>query len=349
MQGFPAPPIQQQTLAIEVADDAMHLTAALVPSAPEQWMSGDIRLWHRSLVSPATPDELRLALVALAREALRSSDDRQSDAVVPLSVALWCVVDADTGVVVRWRRLPGWANVHLRDDLQAAWPGPVTVDAAVRDIALAEHRISARQLTGPLLYIHIGRAIWSATVDAHGVRAGWQGQAGALGHMLVQPIGPRCSCGERGHLEPLASTQSLVRNYIGKASATEEGTRAMLAASRGRAEAISVRQIVALGQRGDHAAHAVIEDGLAALTLALANACVLTAPEHIVLGGPIVQAGDAWLAQLGARLTSAVAATLAPPSVRWAVLREPVAVRGALGRVLALSTSRPDDTNPSGL
>lgn len=336
-------------VVIEVADDAMHLHAALVSATESTPAESLLRRWHRTLLSPASPEALAHAIVALADEVVRAHGVAPADSAIGLCVVLWATVDSDAGRVIRWRRMAEWANVPLRDILRAEWAGPVTLEHAVRAAARAERAALRRELSGPLLYVYIGQSIWSASVYGEQVLAGWQGQAGMMGHMLVLPDGPRCSCGARGHLAPVATTQALVRNYIGEASATDESTRAMLGASRGRAEAISVRQIVQLAKQDERAARAVIDRGIAALSTAVVNACMVLAPEQVILAGPMTQAGDAWLTQFREVLGNALAPTLTAPQVRWTELGDLALWHGAFALGRASRSIGPDQEKPAGL
>src|SRR5262249_23058370 len=184
-----------------------------------------------------------------------------------------------------------------------------------------------------MLYVHGGRDVSSAVVHLGGLIHGAHGAEGMLAHLAVRPEGPRCSCGLHGHLEPLASAQSIVRRMIGRASDSDESAAAMQRITGGRAEALTVAQVVRLAAEGDLAASSIVAEAIDALATGLANAVALLDPTVIVVGGPLVEAGEAFLAALGARVAELCAPFTPAPTLVWGSLEPGAALLGA--RLLA--------------
>ena len=129
------------------------------------------------------------------------------------------------------------------------------------------------------------------------------GRAGELGHVVVDPAGPRCTCGGRGCLESEAGLETLCR----------------------AAGVAGLDTLVAAAVRREPAADAALRAGGRALGVALAGAVNLLDVPTVVLGGGY--------SRLGPVLPEAVAGELA----RRVVWRSPVAVRmSGLGPVAAL-------------
>jgi glucokinase len=180
-----------------------------------------------------------------------------------------------------------------------------------------------------VLYIHNGRTIASALIDEGAIVTGASGRAGQLAHWLVSPDGPRCACGQTGHLDPIASAQSIVRATIGLASGSDESTAAMLRVSGGRAEAMTVRQVVQLAEEGDIAARAVLERAWDALAVALVNLVAALDPDVIILGGPPTEAGDGFCQPLRDRLATLCGTWRSAPEVLPGALGARSALMGA--------------------
>jgi glucokinase len=119
---------------------------------------------------------------------------------------------------------------------------------------------------------------------------------------------------------------------IGRAVDHPESNAAMLRVSGGRAEAMTAEQVVRLAEAGDGIARSVVDEALDALAPALSSLATALDLDAIVLGGPLVAAGQSFLDPLEARLR-----TLAEPSRRSSVLLggelEPVAA--LIGAVLS--------------
>jgi len=116
------------------------------------------------------------------------------------------------------------------------------------------------------------------------------GYAGEIGHMIVDPDGPVCGCGAHGCMEALASAAAIASGY-------ERRT--------GRpVEAHALRELL---DAGDPDALAVWQIAIDALATGLAAYATLLAPELVVIGGGLAEAGDILLSplarELDARLT----------------------------------------------
>ena len=116
--------------------------------------------------------------------------------------------------------------------------------------------------------------------------------AGELGHTIVKEDGPLCSCGRRGHLEAIASAQSIVRTMIGVSVEYPQTEEAIRRITGGRAEAMTVDQVFQIAAEGDPIAQGVINEALHYLSISLANLVNLLDPGVIIIGGAVALTGD---------------------------------------------------------
>ena len=92
----------------------------------------------------------------------------------------------------------GWRDVPLRDLLSAALGGArVEVDKDTNAAALAEARLGAGRSLRHFLYVTVGTGIGGGEVLDGRLYRGATGGAGDIGHVVVDPAGPRCGCGAR--------------------------------------------------------------------------------------------------------------------------------------------------------
>lgn len=124
-----------------------------------------------------------------------------------------------------------------------------------------------------LAFLALGTGLASGLVLDGQLRRGVSGAAGEIGHIPVDPLGPECTCGQRGCLERFASGRALEAAWpsrYGKPSPVE----LFEAARRGDEEAIVVR------------------DRFADATASAVRLLVLTTDvRHVVLGGGVAQLG----------------------------------------------------------
>ena len=317
-------------LGIEIADGATRITALLRTSDGEQ-------RYHTRLAAPPSAEDGVIAINALIERALTQSGAIAEETLrageaprLTIGVAVWGAVDAARGVVLGIRYASGWEDVPLAEQLSRRWHGTTRIESATNAAALAEATRGAGAGHREMLYVLQGRSISSALVLDGRLIRGAHGAAGSLAHWRVRADGPRCSCGASGHLEPLASAQSIVRNMIGRASASEESTAAMLRVTGGRAEAMSAGQVARLAAEGDPAARSVVDAALDGLAAALANLAAVLDPDVIVLGGPLGETGDLFIAPLSERVAQLCETHMRPPQLAAGTLEPFPALVGAL-------------------
>lgn len=314
--------VPARRIGIEIAQSATRVTlvAASDPSG---------RRWHARFPAQPAPDELVAELQSLVAR-VHADLSWPAGAALAVGIALWGAVDGERGIVLDERLGTDWPGFPLAARLGVALRAPTRLETATAAAALAERRQGAGQGNRVLLYVHNGRAITCAVVAGGVLARGASGAGGMLGHVRVAPDGPRCACGGRGHLDPVASAQALVRTMIGRAADSDESTAAMLAISGGRAEAMTAAQVVTLAARGDAIAAGIVGEALAALALALANAAAVIGPDRIVIGGPFVEAGEAFFAPLNARFAALVETFQTPAPIVPAALEPQAALLGAI-------------------
>lgn len=314
--------------------------APAVPGAPPA-----AHRWYTHLPAPPTAEEAVEHLNALIERALRESGmaaDMAPGAMpggiapIAVGVALAGQVDAARGVVRGVRLTNGWEDFPLAATLAARWGGPVAVLSTTQAAALAEVRVGAGRGRTNLIYLLLGRSVSAALIVDGRLVTGAHGRAGDLAHWLAPGAGPRCACGVLGHLEPVASAQSLVRAMIGQAVDHPESNAAMLAISGGRAEAMTAEQVVRLAADGDPVARAIVDRALEALAPALANLVAAFDPEALVLGGPLAVA-SAFLDALGQRVAALCQPFTTPPPLLGGELEPAAALTGAVVRASELA------------
>jgi len=309
-------------IGIEIAQSATGMTLIAAPDPSS-------RRWHARFTTPPAPDELVAEVQSLA--ARLRADLCWPDGDAPaMGVALWAAVDSERGIVLDERLGPEWRDFPLATRLGETLRAPVRLETATAAAALAEWRQGAGRDSRTLLYSYNGRAITSAIVAGGALVRGVAGAGGMLGHMRIAVEGARCACGGHGHLDPVAAAQALVRTMIGRAADSDESTAAMLAISGGRAEAMTAAQVVTLAARGDPIAAGIVGDAIAALALALANAAALIGPDRIVIGGPLVEAGEMFFAPLNTRFATLVGTFQTPAPIVPAALGPSAALLGAI-------------------
>lgn len=220
------------------------------------------------------------------------------------------IVDEASGRGIRSANL-GWRNYPFRDLLTARTGLPTVVVHDVRAAGEAEARLGAARGVEDAAVVTIGTGIAAALRVAGRAYTG-RGYAGEIGHVVVDPSGPACVCGQTGCLEAIASAAAIVRRY------QQRGTQPV-------ANAADVLTRVALG---DPVAIQVWSSALSALGAGLSLLVAVMAPEMIVVGGGLSEAGAVLLDPLREELI-AHAPGLSIPRLVKAELGEDAGTWGA--------------------
>ncbi|UFU05854.1 ROK family transcriptional regulator [Ruania halotolerans] len=206
----------------------------------------------------------------------------------------------------------GWQNLSpgtlILDAAPELAPFPLTLGNEARFAALAE------LTAGPddsFLYVSGEVGIGAAIIKDGSFFTGLHGFSGELGHVCVDPSGPRCRCGARGCLETFA------------------GTEAMIAAAH-LPDGAGLTELAARLAEGDAHAQEAVRNAAAALGIALASFVNLVDIGHIVLGNALAELTDDLRPGIEAELrTRILAAQWAPPLLRTATAMAHPALTGA--------------------
>jgi len=268
------------------------------------------------------------AATALAHAVLEEAG-LPADAVMGAGVGLPGPVAHATGEVASATILPGWVGITVLAELRERLGVPVLVDNDVNLGALAEAADGAGRDETDLLYVMLGEGIGAGLVLNGRPYRGKAGLAGELGHVLADPNGVVCRCGNRGCLETVAAAPALTD---------------LLRRSHG--PGLTAARMLALARDGDVGCRRVIADAGRAVGEAVAGVCNLLNPGRVVVGGELAAAGDLLLDGIRETLRrAALPAATQELDVRAGVLGERAVVLGAL----ALVVSAADRAQPTRL
>jgi glucokinase len=169
-------------------------------------------------------------------------------------------------------------------------PTTVVVENDANCAVHAEHTLGAGQGYDEVLFVALGTGIGGGMVSGGRIVLGAFGFAGEIGHMLINPSGPPCPCGQRGCWERYASGAGL--GMLAREGAYAGRLPAVVALAGGDAEAVRGEHVTQAAADGDRAAAAVLEELGWWVAAGLANLTAVVDPARIVLGGGLVTAGD---------------------------------------------------------
>lgn len=176
--------------------------------------------------------------------------------------------------------IPAWRNgFPLRARLRDRYPGlPVRIHNDAICVAIAEHWLGAGRGRDNVLGMVVSTGVGGGLILGGRLVNGASGNAGHIGHIVVEPDGPPCGCGGRGCLEAVARGPGLV------AWARERGWRPH------SPEATGV-ELAADARDGHPVAAAAMRRAGRAIGIAIASATHLCDLEVAAIGGGLSQTG----------------------------------------------------------
>ncbi|HYG94422.1 MAG TPA: ROK family protein, partial [Nocardioides sp.] len=131
-------------------------------------------------------------------------------------------------------------------------------------------RWGAGRGAGELVYLKVATGIGAGLILGGAPFRGAGGTAGELGHLVIDPGGAICRCGNRGCLETLAAAPRLLEVL-----------------QRAYDEPLTVPRVLALETDGDAGVRRVLNDAGRVIGRALADLCNSINPEVVVIGGSL--------------------------------------------------------------
>jgi glucokinase len=180
--------------------------------------------------------------------------------------------------------LPGWRGKSPVQDLAEIFKVRVALENDGDAAALAEAGWGAGRDRTRLIYVTVGTGIGGGIVLDGELYRGVDGAHPEVGHHVVDPAGPACSCGFHGCWESLAAGPAMVAWLESHAPA-----------SYPHREGITARKICELAQTGDQVALQAVEHEAYYLGLGIANLINLFTPDAIVLSGSVMKSATLFL------------------------------------------------------
>ncbi len=196
----------------------------------------------------------------------------------------------ETGIVFTSAHLPEWKDVPLKKIIEGKMGVKTLLINDANAAALGEMYFGAAKGARNFIYITLSTGIGGGIVIDGEVYAGSLGTAGEIGHMTVDANGLKCSCGNIGCWETLASGTALAREA--KQRIKDGAETAILEYAGGDLNEINAEAVHKAAQRGDTLAKELIAQVSYYVGVGLTSLINIFNPELIVIGGGLSNIGD---------------------------------------------------------
>lgn len=184
----------------------------------------------------------------------------------------------------------------LAETLQEVFGVPFVLENDVRTATIGAYKyLCSQESIQNMAYLSIGTGISAGIILHSKLYRGSNGMAGEIGHIVVEPNGPRCNCGMYGCLEAMASGPAIAQQAAQEVASGRDTTLRNL--SR-----ISAQDVFQAAESGDPVARRIIQRASAYLSRAIHGLVMAYDVDKVVLGGGVSHAGEALLKPICAGL-----------------------------------------------
>ena len=201
------------------------------------------------------------------------------------------VIDQDSGVVLFTPNLP-WRNYDLAGAMRKKFGVPFFVGNDVNLGVLGEFKYGAAKGYKNVVGFFVGTGMGGGLILNGTLFTGNQFKAAEYGHMILDPEGPLCNCGQRGCLEAFSSKQGMsayIRQQVarGRETVMADAVAEGVFRSKRLKKALAANDAVAM-EAVDRACHY--------LAIATGNMINTISPDLVLYGGGVIEAvGDIFL------------------------------------------------------
>lgn len=167
---------------------------------------------------------------------------------------------------------------------------PFFIDNDANVAALGEQWVGAGNNEPNVVFITLGTGVGGGIILNGELIRGASGAAGEIGHIVVEPHGYHCTCGNDGCLETVASATGVVR--LARDMSESFAGDSSLKESIDNGEFVDAKSVFDAARDGDTFALSIVDKVCDYLALACGNVANMLNPSTIVIGGGVSRAGE---------------------------------------------------------
>ncbi|WP_315312677.1 ROK family transcriptional regulator [Pantoea vagans] len=170
-------------------------------------LSGEVHFRRLVLVQKPQP-AATLACIASVLEEMRAFLGTQWQKVLGIGVVMPGPFGVEGISSVGPTTLNGWEQVDIEAELAAISGLPVTLENDATVAAIGERFHGTARHLNSFIYLYIGTGLGAGIFTDGHIYTGHAHNAGEIGHIVVEPGGRDCYCGNQGCLERYVSLQA---------------------------------------------------------------------------------------------------------------------------------------------
>jgi glucokinase len=183
-------------------------------------------------------------------------------------------LDAKQGIISCPPNLLNWKDVQIIQAMKEHFPCKIILENDANAATLGEKWAGVAKNSNHFLYMTISTGIGAGLFLDGKLVTGAKGNAGEIGHIVIDPSKGTCICGQKGCLEWIASGTAIARR-----------------GSEIKGKPLTTKEVFQLYTRQDPEIVALIEDVFHSIGVGCVTLINLFDPELIVIGGGVSEVG----------------------------------------------------------
>ncbi len=251
------------------------------------------RLKKKTKEGGDSSENVEQVIISVVEEMLKESGIKKSQ-VNAIAAGAPGVINQSTGVVLFSPNLP-WRDYDIRKPLEKKFGVPFFIGNDVNVGVLGEYKYGAAKGYHNVVGFFVGTGMGGGLILDDKLYTGHQFKGAEYGHMILDPEGPLCGCGQRGCLEAFSSKQGMsayVRQQVSR------GRKSMMADAI-EGSAFKSKFLKKALAAGDSVATEAVDRACHYLAVATGNMINTFSPDVVVYGGGVIEAcGETFLEKI---------------------------------------------------
>jgi len=251
------------------------------------------RLKKRSTEEGNSSENVEKVIVSVVEEMIKESGIPKNEIHAIASCAPG-IIDQEDGIVLFTPNLP-WRNYNIKKSMEEKFGVPFFIGNDVNLGVLGEFKYGAAQGYRNIIGLFVGTGLGGGMILDGELFTGNKFKAAEIGHMIMEPEGPLCNCGQRGCLEAFSSKTGMTA-YIRQQLSRGRETLLADAVKDGVFKSKKLKKAVAAG---DAVAIEAVDRACHYLAIATGSLINIFSPDLILYGGGVIEAmGDVFLEKI---------------------------------------------------
>ena len=197
--------------------------------------------------------------------------------------------------IIEYSNNLGFKDFHVVELMKTFINKPCYVENDANAAAYGEFVAGAAKGANDAVCITLGTGVGGGIIIDKKIYSGFNFAGAEIGHTVVDPNGPMCTCGRRGCFEVFSSATGLIRMTK---EAMEEDPSSVMNEMSEKMGKVSARTAFNAMREGDKAGKAVVDKYIKYLALGITNTINIFQPDILCIGGGVCNEGDPLLLPL---------------------------------------------------